>query len=121
MSIRDSILSAKDSELRPVKVDEWGCTVYIKNMSGAERDAFETSIVSTRKVGGKKTREIDTVNFRARYLVKTIADENGQRVFTDEEADQLGAKNAKVVARLFDIAQEVNGLSDKDVEELEKN
>ena len=90
-------------------------------MSGAERDAFETAIVSTRKTGGKKTREIDTNNFRAKFLVRTIADENGKRVFSDEDAESLGDKSANVISRLFDIAQEVNGLTAQDVEDLEKN
>ena len=116
MGIRDSILSAQDTELRgPFK--EWGIDVWIRNMSGAERDAFEGSIVSTRK----KKREIDTNNFRAKFLVRTIADEKGQRVFADEDADALGQKDSKTITRLFDIAQEVNGLSPEDVEELEKN
>ena len=50
-----------------------------------------------------------------------MIDESGQRLFTDEEADLLGAKSGAALDRVFAIAQKLNGLSGADVEEFSKN
>jgi hypothetical protein len=39
---RDSILNAKDLKKELVKVPEWGGEVYVRCMTGSERDAFES-------------------------------------------------------------------------------
>ena len=51
----------------------------------------------------------------------TVCDENGKRIFKDEDIPALGKKSAKALSLIFDKAQELNGLSDEDVEKLSKN
>ena len=105
------ILAANDVKLDgPVPVPEWGGEVFIKTLSGTERDAFEESYASD------KMR-----NFRSRFLVLTLSDENGARLFSDSEVDQLGGKSAIVINRLFDKAWSINALRAEDVEELGKD
>ena len=58
---------------------------------------------------------------RARLVGLTVIDEGGQRLFTDDEVDLLGAKSGAALDRIFAIAQKLNGLSGADVEELTKN
>ena len=43
------------------------------------------------------------------------------QVFTDDQAEALGKKSAKVLARLYNVAAKLNGLSKEDVEELRGN
>ena len=38
---KDAILQAQDSKLEKLEVPEWGGHVFIKSMSGTERDNFE--------------------------------------------------------------------------------
>jgi hypothetical protein len=118
MSItKDSILSFKGKPLTPVETPEWGGTVYLRVMRGSERDAFEAE---TYKLNGKSL-ELNRVNARARLLVKTLCDEQGNRLFTDADATQLGEQPADVLDRVYTVALRVNGFTSADVADLAKN
>ncbi len=109
------ILSAPDiGDLRKVEVPEWGGHVFVKIMSGAERDYWE--VLSTHQM-----REMKTINLRATLCVMTVCDEKGKRLFKDEEVKPLGDKSAIVLDRIFDIASRLNKLTNDDLKELEKN
>lgn len=106
---RDRILSAPDTtQPVPVEVPEWGGVVYIREITAAERDAWEM-----RFIGGGPGR---TQNIRAGLLVYALCDREGKRLFADEDIGRLGRKSAKVLDRLFDIARRVNGLMVEDLE-----
>lgn len=126
MDFRKAILSAKDLDLEPVEIPEWpytredgseACTFWLRRMTGAERDAFEEETYIIRDGKSQIVRQ----NLRARLLVRTLVDPEGNRIFQDGEAPLLGNKAAAVLVRLYDIAQQLNGLTKADVDELEKN
>lgn len=71
--------------------------------------------------GDGRDRKVDLTNMRARLVALSVVDEAGQRVFTDDEVDLLGAKSGAALDRVFAAAQELNGLSGADVEALTKN
>lgn len=113
MLTKEQILSADDLKREKVSVPEWGGHVWIRVMSGAERDGFEQGIVQ-----GNRT---NLTNIRAKLAALTVCDENGLRLFTDVDVIALGKKSAAALDRIFAAAQRLNGISGKDVEELEKN
>jgi len=45
---RDAILEAQDLQHEEVYIPEWGGSVRVRTLTGAERDAFEQSIVDQR-------------------------------------------------------------------------
>lgn len=114
---RSQILAAADIAFEDVAVPEWGGTVRVRGLTGAERDAFEASIVTQH---GKQQR-IDLQNMRARFVALSVCDEQGARVFGDRDVEALGAKSASALQRVFEVAQRLSGLSASDVEELTKN
>ena len=114
---KSAILAANDLKTQDVDVPEWGGAVRVRAFSGRERDAFEASLVR----GDGKDRKVDLTNMRARLVALSVVDEAGQRVFTDEEVDLLGAKSGAALDRVFAVAQGLNGLSGADVEALVKN
>ena len=114
---KTAILAAQDLQTEDVEVPEWGGAVRVRSFTGRERDAFESSMVR----GEGRNRKVDLTNMRARLVGLTVIDETGQRLFTDEEVDLLGAKSGAALDRVFAIAQKLNGLSGADVEELSKN
>lgn len=116
---RESILGAEDLPREKVLTPEWGAGtfVYVGTMSGAERDSFEQTILEDKKADGKAK----LVNVRAKLAVRVVQDEQGQRLFTDDDAEALGRKSAKVLDRIFDVGQRLNGIGAKDVKELEGN
>jgi hypothetical protein len=114
---RSQILEATDLGFEEMEVPEWGGSVRVRTMTGAERDAFESEIYEMKGESVKFNRE----NFRARLLVRTIADEKNDRLFSDADIAVLGKKSARVLDRLFAIAQKLNGISAADREEMVKN
>jgi len=109
----EQILAADDLGLLEVKVKEWGGSVFIRVMSVGELDAYQKEWIGKRETG------VD--NFRAKFLARCLCDEKGQRLFSDEQVEDLARKSAKVVGKLFDKAASHNAITDKDVEELAKN
>lgn len=107
---KSRIVSANDTKLTTVNVPEWGGEVCLKTLTGAERDAFEESY------SGEKMK-----NFRCRFLVLTLCDENGERMFADNEADVVGKKSSLVINRLFEKAWQLNAFSEAAVDALGKD
>lgn len=114
---RDQILDANDLEIQEVNVPEWGGTVLVRGMTGVERDAFEGSLVK----GKGKNTTVNMDNIRAKLVASSIVDQDGQRLFTDQDVQALGKKSAAALDRVFAVAQELSGISQSDVEDLAKN
>jgi len=114
---RDAILQAQDLPTERVFVEEWGGEVIVRGLTAAERDQFEQSIVETR---GKDTR-VNLRNIRAKLVTLCVVDEEGKRLFKDEDAELLGRKSAVALNRIFEVAQRLSGLRPEDVEELAGN
>ena len=108
---RDDILNVVDLDVKEVKVPEWKGSVNVRGLTARERDSFEASIGASANLD----------NLRARLVVLTLVDEEGKRIFKDSDAKALGDKNAEVVNRLFDVARQMSGMTDADVNELEGN
>lgn len=115
--LRDMILAASDLERREVFIPEWGVTLYVRTLTGLERDEFEASLLR----GKGPYAHTDLRGMRARLAIATCVDENGVPVFTVEDAEALGRKSARALSRIFDVAAELNGLSKDDVEDMVGN
>ena len=114
---KEQILAASDIQSEDVSVPEWGGSVRVKALSGAERDQFETSIFETR---GKKV-ERNLQNMRAKLVSLSIVDEQGNRVFSDADVKALGNKSAAALDRVFGVAMRLSGVSEQDVDGLAGN
>lgn len=110
---KDQILAADDLGLLKISVPEWGGDVFVRVMSVGERDAYENEWMRKKDTG------VD--DFRTKFLVRCLVDENGARLFDNGDVQKLSAKSAKVMNRVWQAAMEHNNLSDADVEELAKN
>jgi hypothetical protein len=102
-----AILAAKDLKPVTVAVPEWGGDVLVRGLRSAERDAFETAMFKTE--GG--VRVLHTQNARARLVVLCCVDEKGERIFTDDDADALGAQSAVALDRVYTAAARLSGLA----------
>jgi hypothetical protein len=105
---KKAILAAKDTKLKgPLPVPEWGGDVFFRTISGAERDQFEDSYAEQKMKA-----------FRVRFLVLTLADEAGARLFEDKDIEDLGKKSSVVINRLFDEAWQHNAFTQEAVDAL---
>lgn len=117
MLTKDQIISANDIITETISIPEWGGDVSIKVMSGTERDAFESSIFEQK--GKDIQRNLN--NLRAKLVSKCLIDDKGSRLFSDKEIEIVGKKSAKVLDRLYEVCVRINGIGQKDVEDLTKN
>ena len=102
------ILEIDDIVFEEVDVPEWGGKLLVRSLSGAERDAYELSIVVIK---GTKT-SLDMSNMRARLVSMSVIDDKKtrKRVFSDRDVTKLGNKSGKALDRVFTACQKISGL-----------
>ena len=117
MLTREMILGAVDLPREAVVVPEWGGEVWVRGLSGAERDAYEASVLEMKGRG----YTIRLENARAKLASLAMCDEQGKRLFLDADVHALGGKSAAALNRVFEVASRLSGLGERDIEELAKN
>lgn len=123
MLTRDQILKFEDRKLQKVDVPQWGDFVYIRSLTGSERDEFEeANLVRTRdRKRGTMSYDVRLQNAKVRLIAMTACDEQGNRIFNDEDVEALGKKNSAAISLLYNVSASLSGITDEDVEELLKN
>lgn len=116
-TLRERILAFDDQQFEDVEVPEWQTTVRVRGLTGAERDAWEGSLMRQE---GRRAR-VDYSNVRAKLIVRCVVDRDGNRIFEDRDEPALGRKSASALQRIFEVAQRLSRLTDEDVEELTGN
>lgn len=97
----DDILGADDIEYRTVKLPEWGGSVRLRLLNGAETIHFQTFLETNR-------REASLALVRA-----STVDAEGKKLFeTKESFEALKKKSYKVIRRISDECLDLNGLLD---------
>ena len=114
MDIRSRILKADDLPTEKVDIPEWGVTLFVRSMSGRDRDLFESQMLDLSGQG----KRMD--NFRARLAVFCTVDEDGKRVFKDGDIATLGQKSGRALDRIFDKASKLNKMTEEDIAEEKK-
>lgn len=117
MKLRDKILGADDLRKEKIHVPEWGTDIWIREMTGSERDQYEASLIDKKDMPTKDKLG----NMRAELVVLTAVDEKGERIFSDTDLELVGAKNAKALTRLAETAQLINAITDEQLEAEEGN
>lgn len=114
---KDEILGAKDDDYEDVDVPEWGGKVRLRCISGSERDRYESSLAKMQK--GKLVP--DMVNARAKLVAMSVVDEMGNRMFSDTEVLALGAKSARALDRVYEVAARLSGIDEGDMERVKED
>jgi len=116
---REKLLEKEELEVIRVDLgkDEF---VYVKQMNGREREAFEKTIVSVSDDGKKVDQTLD--DFRAKLAVRTVCDENGVLLLKPDDYETLSCNmSAARLTAIADAAGELNKISEQDKEDLVKN
>lgn len=92
MTLAEQIFAAKDLDRKAVEVKEWGTTVYVQQFNGHGRARVEKAFAENKA---------DSVRRVCAVVAVGVVDENGKRVFTDEQIDALMEKNFDVLMRLY--------------------
>jgi hypothetical protein len=117
---RDSLLKKEDLEI--VKVDLGkGDFVYVRQMTGRERDRFEQSLIKENKnAEGGYEKSLD--DFRAKLAVCTLCDAEGKALLQPGDVGTLSQNmSAARLEKIINTAQKINKISEEDKENLVKN
>lgn len=113
---RDAILQAVDIQPELIDVPEWGGQVYVRGLTGRERDAFELGVTDP-KTGMPKPG----ANIRGRLAVLGLCEADGSRLFSDDDLSALAKKSALALERVVDHVRHLSGMTDEDLARLEGN
>ena len=115
MSIRDQILAAEDIPSEKVTVPEWGVTVDVRGMTGAERT----------RIMDKATQNAGDVNLQFVYpeiVIATAFDpESGEQVFKPSDRDALLAKSATALDRIAAVGMRLSGFTAESADDMGKD
>lgn len=112
MSLRDQIVSTTGPQLTPVEMPEWNCTVYVKRLNFGERAKLVDVLTDPTKK--------DTLMY-VWGILAAVCDQDGNKVFTDEDYDLVCGKEMEPVVRLGKVAAKVNQLTGDPIEDQKKS
>ena len=118
---RETILAKTKLKTELVPVPEWGGTVRVRELTGAERDNSEAAMVRMQNGKGKKETDLTMDNARARLVALSVIGEDGKRIFSDADIVRLGNLSATALSRVFDVSAKLSKITEEDLEELSGN
>jgi hypothetical protein len=129
MSLKERIQQINDLPIEKVNVLEWGFDVWLQGTTSVQRDAYEQSMITTTRPDkprkGHKGFDMipNLANAKAKLVALCLVNEDRTPVFgsTAEAERELGNKSASSITKLYEVARRLSGLSDEDIEDLEKN
>jgi hypothetical protein len=120
---REALLdTAKNVRIEPVVLDEKTKDgVFIKEMTGEERNQFEKMLVKQVGQGEKTTFQNTLDNFREKLCVMSICDEDGKLMFKPSDFRELGKLPAMQLDKIVAASKELNKISQSEKEAEVKN
>jgi hypothetical protein len=97
--------------------------VFVKEMTGHERDQWEQSLLVEKKdEKGITSYERSLEDFRAKLAVCTLCDSEGELLLESRDCSTLSQNmGAKRLETIINAAQKLNKISEEDKEALVKN
>lgn len=120
---RKMLLEKEKMEIVKVEFDN-GDYVFVRQMTGHERDTFEQSLLKKNRdsKGTIVGYEQSTEDFRAKLAVVTVCDEQGEMIFHPGDYATLSrSMSAKRLEKIVNEAQKLNAITEEDKEEIIKN
>jgi hypothetical protein len=120
---RNMLLEKEKMEVVKVEFED-GNFVFVRQMTGHERDTFEQSLLKKNRdsKGTIISYEQSTEDFRAKLAVVTICDEQGNTILLPNDYGVLSrSMSAKKLEKIVAEAQKLNAITEEDKELLVKN
>lgn len=117
---REMILDTRD-ELKIEKVELTRGIVFVREMSGEEKDIWERSMMKRVQAPGAKEATYETTldHYKAKLAVVTMCDEHGNLLFDMRDIRKLSKMmSASNLEKVVEAAQAINAISQKDKEEI---
>ena len=105
-----AVLNADDFQYADVDCPEWGGSVRVRGLTAGERSSVARKI----KANDQQDLEVTVVIF-------VTVDQNGDRLFSKNDRDQLKQKSNNVITRIAKRILELSGGDEDSVAEAQKN
>ncbi len=79
-----------------------GTVLHVKELSAKDKEQLDLQLIKNIETG-----EMDLENFRSKVLIRMICDENGNRMFGDEELEAFFSTSDNIVSEMFGKVQEI--------------
>jgi hypothetical protein len=120
---KDLLLQRDDLKIEKVELTRG--YVFVREMTGSEKDRWEQSMLKQKPNGNKNAAiEYETTleDFRAKLAVVTMCDADGNLLFEAKDIKALNkAMSATNMEKIVEVAQRLNAISQKDKDEILKN
>lgn len=119
---RSKLLAKEVLRVQRVELGD-GDFVFVRQMTGRERDRFERSLLlEVEDKKGNVTYKRALEDFRAKLAVNTLCDEQGNNLLNPDDFNTLSANmSAAKLEHIVNAAQELNKISEEDKEAMVKN
>ena len=107
---KEDLFALCEREYEEVEIPGYEETFRIRSVSAAERK------VAIGKISAGDIID-DPVGFQIRLVAKSLVDEHGERLFTDNEKLQIAQLPAKVIDALFMAAKKLNDFNPGELRE----
>ena len=117
------LLQKEKLEIEKVEFSN-GDYVFVRQMTGHERDMFEQSMLRKNRDGKGNVISVETVmdDFRSKLAAITLCDEEGKPLLDVQDYKLLGnSMSAKRLEKIINISQKLNAITEEDKEEIVKN
>lgn len=111
---RDAILNTNDTPFQSLHVEEWGGSVNVRGLTGAEWDQCELEKEAVR-------RKPSAGHYAAHICVRGIVDDQGKNCFTVGDVQALMKRHVTVLQRIALKIIELSGATASAQVEIEKN
>jgi len=113
---KNEILSFRDLETKSITVPAWGKDIHIRQLSAYERAILNEKTLPLQE-SDKDSDQIEVMALACAYF---ICDENGTRLFTDEDAVALRDKSAEALQFIFMEGMKYNAMTAEAREKAKK-
>lgn len=113
---RDAILRPAKRRFAEISIRDWG-KFRIRSLTELERSRFEASIRDKR---GQVVPD-KIVDLKCRLIVLAVVDADGNQLLQNSDIETLRQQDSRLTNELVDFIQKHCGITDGDMEDLEKN
>lgn len=114
---RDQILGTKDLQTETIPIPEWGGDVIVTELPSSDAATLHEFI----HVGDGEERVIDNEYLMAKLAARCLVDDQGTRLFCDDDYKLLARKHPRAVAVIGAAALKLNVLSSAAHDDAVKN
>jgi len=107
-----ALFTSSDTSRVEVPCPEWPVNVWVHSMTAKQRKVFFEDDTDTDK---------ESLEFRIKMIIAFACDENGNQLFTPDDADALQGRSVVVLDRICTAILDVNKMARGSVDEAKKN